>query len=371
MEVRARYALMGLFTLAVILAGFVFVYWLDTGGGLSKRTTYRIYYDSPVAGLLEGSTVLFNGVRVGEVTSMTLDPAKPSDVVVQISVDRTAPVRSDTVAGIDFQGLAGAPAVSLVGGSAVLPLLSERDEAERTLKAEHNAGQSLAQAGRDVLRNIDSVVGDNAKSLHNAIASIDTFSAALARNSDKVDGILAGLERLTGGGAKPVTRVYDIVAPDSFPPLKSIPKAQLLVPEPRTLANFESDKILVTGGEKQNIQGAQWPDVIPRLIQSRVVQSFENAGYLSVLAGAVEDKHADFVLQLELRKFQIAAGPEPGADIEMTAKILDKDGVITWVKPLKAHVPAKSIEPAAAVAALNEAFAAVAKELVVWVCSVI
>ena len=127
MEIRARYMLIGLFTLAVIGAGLLFIYWLNASGGLGKRAAYRIRYDSPVSGLLKGSAVLFNGVRVGEVTALQLDAANPRDVMVAIAIDRTAPVRSDTIASIEFQGLTGAPVVSLAGGTASLPLIASTD----------------------------------------------------------------------------------------------------------------------------------------------------------------------------------------------------------------------------------------------------
>ena len=64
--------------------------------------------------------------------------------------------------------------------------------------AKAGAGQDWTQAARDAFQHIDGILSDNSESLHDAIANIDTFSDALARNSDKVDGILAGLERMTG-----------------------------------------------------------------------------------------------------------------------------------------------------------------------------
>lgn len=368
MEVRARYTLMGLFALALVAAGFAFVYWLDTGGGLRGRVAYRIRFDSPVAGLLKGSAVLFNGVRVGEVTALTFDPSKPSDVVVDAAIDQSAPVRADTTITIDFQGLAGAPTISMVGGSMGLPLLSAGDAKARYLTAEKNAGQSLAQAGRDVMRRIDAVVTENAAPLKDALASIDKFSAALARNSDKVDGILAGLERMTGGASKPVVRIYDLAAVRTLPALKSIPKTQLAVPEPTALANFESERILLIGAEKSSLDNAQWPDMLPRVVQARIVQSFENAKYLNVLAGSGEGRRFDFQLLLDIRRFEIVAGDQARANVAIAARLLDKEGGIVRARTFESEAPARSLDPQDAVPALNDAFGKVASELVLWAC---
>lgn len=370
MEVRARYLLIGAFSLAVILAGFGFVYWLDASGGLASRMSYRIRFDGPVAGLLKGSAVLFNGVRVGEVTALSLNTAEPDIVDAQIAIDQSTPVRQDTFVTIDFQGLAGAPAISLIGGTPALPLLSASAAGERVLKAEKDAGQTLSQAGRDVLRNLDEVVTDNSEPLKNGIAGIDKFFSALARNSDKVDGILEGLERLTGGGTQPVVRVYDISAAKAFPGVTSIPTTQMVVAEPKALAVFESEKIRITDSEQPNLENAKWPDMLPRVLQTRIVESFENAKYVSVLGGSPDITQADIQLQSELRHFEIAANG-PKAVVELVARLIDKDGRILNTRTFKAEVPAASLDASMAVKSLDKAFVQVAGDLVTWVCGAI
>ena len=77
METRAPYALIGLFVLAVIGAVFGFVYWLHNSGGLGERAVYRVRFENTVSGLLTGAAVLFNGIRVGEVTDLGLNPDDP------------------------------------------------------------------------------------------------------------------------------------------------------------------------------------------------------------------------------------------------------------------------------------------------------
>ena len=322
MEVQARHILMGLFALVVAGAGLAFVYWLEAGGGLGERTSYRIRFGDPVAGLSKGSAVLFNGVRIGEVTSLALDAAHPSDVTVEIAVDRSAPVRADTKAGIDFQGLAGAPAIALAGGSPTLPLLASAETSARELMAEANAGQSLTQAARDTLRKLDVILTDNAAPLKSAIASIDTFATALARNSDKVDGILAGLDRLTGGGAKPQLRMFELTPATAFPPIASLPSGQMQIPDPTTLGQLENEKILVDGGENGRLDDGQWADVLPRVVQSALVRSFENAGYKRVLGRAPDGVKADYQLLVDIRKFQITTGATPNADVEFGVRII-------------------------------------------------
>src|SRR5680860_556793 len=125
METRARYALIGLFMLAVILASFGFVYWLENKGGFGERETYRVQFESSVSGLLIGSAVLFNGIRVGDVTGVALNPDQPQQVIATISVVENTPIREDTQVNVEQQGLTGGVAVTLTGGISTAPLAAE------------------------------------------------------------------------------------------------------------------------------------------------------------------------------------------------------------------------------------------------------
>src|SRR5262245_41592806 len=214
METRARHALIGLFMLAVIIASFAFVYWLENKGGFGERTAYQIRFGGSTSGLLVGSSVLFNGIRVGEVTGLGLDPEHPEQVVAIIAVDPGTPIRADTQVGIETQGLTGGAAVTLRGGSAT----AETVPPYGVLTASPQAGQDWTQAARDAFQRVDEVLAQNSEELHSAIKNIDTFADALARNSDKVDGILSGLERMTGGGANPAqVPLFDLVAATNLP----------------------------------------------------------------------------------------------------------------------------------------------------------
>lgn len=373
METRARYTLIGLFTLAVIAAGFQFVYWLNTVGGLGSRAAYSIRYDGPVAGLLRGSAVLFNGVRVGEVTGLRIDAARPGEVMVDIAVEGSTPVRADTRVGIEFQGLTGAPVVALSGGSAGLPVLNGDPKGPApVLASEKNAGQSMTEAAREVLRKLDGVVGDNSEPLKSLIANINQFSGALARNTERVDGIFAGLERLTGGGAKAPPRMFDLAVARKFTGLAKVPSAQLLVLEPTALSMLDSEKIAVARaepGEASSLPGGQWPDMLPKVVQTRVVQSFEAANYMRVFGRVPEGTRSDFKLLLDIRSFQVSARPSPVAEVEIAAKILNGEGGLVGARVFRATVPIASLDTDPATKALSDAFEKVAAELVVWTCA--
>jgi phospholipid/cholesterol/gamma-HCH transport system substrate-binding protein len=143
--------------------------------------------------------VLFNGIRVGEVTGLKLNPQRPHEVTATISIEKAVVVRADTEAGLEFQGLTGIAALALKGGSASSPPL-EGDRANPPLLiAPPGATQDVMQAARDALRRFDVLIAENQKSFHSALDNIDRFSGALARNSERLDKIAEGLQNLTGG----------------------------------------------------------------------------------------------------------------------------------------------------------------------------
>jgi phospholipid/cholesterol/gamma-HCH transport system substrate-binding protein len=191
MERKAHYALIGLFTFAVVAGVFGFIFWLHHSSGKKQAVAYRVIFDSSVSGLQVGGNVLFNGIRVGEVTNLRLDPDNPRQVIALLAVNKATPIRSDTRVGLEFAGLTGVASVSLKGVSSKTPLI-EREEGEPpTLRADASASQDMMQAAREVLNKAEEVITANQEALHQAVNDIATFSASLARNSDSIDAIVS------------------------------------------------------------------------------------------------------------------------------------------------------------------------------------
>jgi len=196
METRAPFIIVGAFVLAAIGAVFGFVYWLHNAAGTGARTVHHAKFEGSVSGLLIGAAVLFNGIRVGEVTNLGLAADSPRQVDATIAVASGTPVHSDTTVGLDFQGLTGVPVIALEGGKEL-----GASTATQTVVADPAAGQSMTQAARNALGRVDSMLAENAEPLKSTMANLKIFSGGLARNTSGLDGIVAGLERMTGGGA--------------------------------------------------------------------------------------------------------------------------------------------------------------------------
>jgi phospholipid/cholesterol/gamma-HCH transport system substrate-binding protein len=188
METRANFVLIGTFTLAVIAAAFGFVLWFQSLHTTKTRSPLRIIFEGPASGLRNGGSVNFNGIRVGEVISVKLD--NPRRVVALAMVANDAPIRKDTLVGLEFQGLTGVAAISLKGGEEAAPGVPLDEDGVPVLTADPNGLQDVTEAIRGTLQNINRVVADNQATVKNSLHNLETFTASLARNSEKIDNVM-------------------------------------------------------------------------------------------------------------------------------------------------------------------------------------
>lgn len=185
MQSRASHALIGLLTLATVAGLLGFALWFGTGA--TETVNARLVFNSDVSGLGRGSSVLFNGLKVGEVTQLEIEPSNPRQINATININRSTPLRADTRATLEGQGLAGVVAVQLRGGSAnAAPLIAA-------------AGQPLPSITAEPSENILKRVGSIAKSMD---AAMDQIESAMKRNAGPVSASIAEAERFSGGLAE-------------------------------------------------------------------------------------------------------------------------------------------------------------------------
>ena len=372
METNARYLTIGGFTLAAIAAALGFVFWLNRTGGLAQQEAYDIRFGNQVSGLQPGAAVLFDGMRVGSVARLAVDPSDPRHVLATVSVAAGTPVRRDTKVGIASQGLMGTVAVSLEGGSPDAPAVSAASGQAPMLEADPAAGRSLTQSAQDTLGHVDAILADNAESLKSTMDSLKTFSAVLARNSGRVDSVMAGLAQMAGGGpAKVPPPVYDLAAP-ALPPRPGAPQpGQIVIADPtavvalqtqRLLARSPDDRIAPTGE-------AQWSDTLPKLLQAKVLQSFDDAGLAATLAAPAAFGKDDRQLQLDLRRFDMEPGPDRAASVAFSAKLLSGEGRVLGTRVFEGKVTSADAGDPASFKALTAAFGAAVRDLAAWIQS--
>ena len=149
MKARASNLMIGSTTLAVIAVAFVGMLGFRKIHSIQQRSPLRIVFDGSASGLHKGGNVNFDGVQVGEILSLKLE--SPRKIVALVRVDNSAPIRKDTIVGLQSQGLTGIAAISLTGGAAAAPPVPLDEDGVPTLTADLSETQTI----RDTLHNVD------------------------------------------------------------------------------------------------------------------------------------------------------------------------------------------------------------------------
>ena len=200
MDSKANYSLIGFVSALVAALVMLFLYWFVFVDANAERVRYDIVFTGTVTGLNTGTDVLYSGIPMGEVESIGLDPDDPTRVIARIAVSPEAPVRTDTRAILEFQGLTGVAYLQLVGGSASAPRLDVSQPGIPRIIAEKSDFQSIVDGVRDTIagasRSFDRLerfLDDNEGAVRSTLANVESFTAALGNNSEGVDEFLSTL----------------------------------------------------------------------------------------------------------------------------------------------------------------------------------
>lgn len=158
MERHANYALVGVLTTLLVIGGLVLAVWLGNVQ-VGREDEYRIIFPGPVRGVAKGAEVQFNGIKVGEVSSVRLLPQDTSKILIGIKVDKETPVRVDSAASTAMQGISGVNAIAISAGSPTRPLLRDvSTDDPPIIRAKPNALASLLQNGGEVVNSASEVL---------------------------------------------------------------------------------------------------------------------------------------------------------------------------------------------------------------------
>ncbi|MBP2445585.1 ABC-type transport auxiliary lipoprotein family protein [Rhizobium leguminosarum] len=172
---------------------------------------------------------------------------------------------------------------------------------------------------------------------------------------------------LSGCGTAAKNDTYDLSAAvdGDGPAAKS---RQILIASPTALSALGSEQIVirVSSSEIQYLSRAQWGDKLPRMVQSKLVEAFENSGKLGGVGMPGQGLAIDYQVVTDIRSFEIDASNGNQAVVEISAKILnDRNGSVRAQKVFRAMAPAGG-DNAGFVKGLDRAFSTVASEIVTW-----
>ncbi len=200
---RASNFILGAVTLAAIGFGFAGLLASRKYHAIAQRGPLRVVFEGSASGLIKGGSVNFDGVQVGEVLSVRLDG--PRKIVALTTVENSAPIRKDTVVGLEAQGLTGIMAIALTGGAAAAAPVPLDEDGIPTLTADLSETQTI----RDTLHNVDHVLVDNRETMKNGMLSFETYTATLAGEGDEIDTVMRKADTAFASFDSMMTKIDD------------------------------------------------------------------------------------------------------------------------------------------------------------------
>lgn len=304
METRANHVLIGAFTLLVCLLGVMFALWAAKYASDKAFDEYDVIFREAVTGLSVGGIVQYNGIAVGEVRELSLDPEDPRKVIARVRLQADTPVKVDTRAKLAIVGLTGVAQIQLSGGKPESELLTATAGRKvPTIFADTSAFQKLLESSEDiattasdVLLRINRMLSDeNVDRIGKSLANIEGFTGALDGQRDDLRQLIVNArlssERLerTLASTESVMGKFDQSLAGELP--------QLVAKLDRTLTHLESlsrtaDSVLIDNRDALDNLGNQGlTQVGPALTELRGLLR-----ELNRVAARIEDNPAAFVL---------------------------------------------------------------------------
>jgi phospholipid/cholesterol/gamma-HCH transport system substrate-binding protein len=199
METRANYVAVGVFVLVVLVGGVIALLWLARVEFNREIAYYDIYFAGSVTGLARGAPVRYNGIQVGRVNEIRIDPQNLQQVRLPIEIDQTALIRSDAVASLEVQGLTGVAFVEITGGSRdAPPLAAQGDQRYPVISSAPSGLQRVFASAPEVLSRAIEVADKlsaildekNRVAIAETLDNVRRLSAAMAAHAGDLDSVL-------------------------------------------------------------------------------------------------------------------------------------------------------------------------------------
>ncbi|WP_036139986.1 MlaD family protein [Luteibacter sp. 9135] len=205
METRAHHVLIGLFAVLVVLFGLAFGVWLARAHSDQEWNYYDIVFNEAVTGLSKGGTVQYNGIRLGDVTQLRLDPEDPRRVLARVRLSGDTPLRKDTHAKLALTGVTGVAIIQLSGGSPGSPLMVGHDGQVPVIVADPSPFARLLANGEDLMTNISQAAAkanellskDNVQRVQNTLDHLDKTTAVIADEREDIRMLIRQLVTVT------------------------------------------------------------------------------------------------------------------------------------------------------------------------------
>ncbi|MEN8640975.1 MlaD family protein [Pseudomonas sichuanensis] len=204
METRAHHVLIGLVTVLVVAGAMLFGLWLTKSSVDDAFKDYQVVFNEAVSGLSRGSPVQYNGIKVGDVSTLRLDPKDPRRVLARIRLSADTPVKEDTKAKLTLAGVTGNSFIQLTGGTPESPALKGQDGKLPVIVASPSPISQLLNDSSDLVTNINLLLHNanqmfsetNIEHLSNTLANLDQTTGAFANQKDGIGAAISQLSEV-------------------------------------------------------------------------------------------------------------------------------------------------------------------------------
>lgn len=203
MESRVNYSIVGLFVVLLLAASVITAWWLYSGGSARQYSPYLVYASDSVSGLNSDSRVYYHGVDVGYVDEIRIDQDNPENIRIQLMIDQSVPIRADTSAQLQPQGVTGLSVLNLKGGSADEALLAADDSCCPVIPYEASLFSRLEGGLNDTMvrlvavsERIDRLLRDeNIEAIERTVGHLDQVTGTLAEERETLQSLLRDASR--------------------------------------------------------------------------------------------------------------------------------------------------------------------------------
>ena len=195
-----NYTAVGAFVIVLGAALVAGVLWLAAGGAWQQKVDlYLTMMEESVAGLSINAPVKFNGVDVGQVRLIQLDPANPARVILTLAIQRGTPITVDTLAVLKTQGLTGISSIELAGSAQGSPPLVAKSEGEMpVIRSKPSLSARLEDVLTTVLAKVERtsttldelLSEENRAAVASSLASIETLTRTVSARAPAIDAAI-------------------------------------------------------------------------------------------------------------------------------------------------------------------------------------
>ena len=181
---------------------------------------------------------------------------------------------------------------------------------------------------------------------------------------------LTGCASLLGLG--PAPHLYRVTPKSTYPAHLPHPAGQLLVDVPLAPAGLDTERIALSRSAVSidYFADSEWIDRVPLMVQTGLLDSFENSKAITAIDRESVGLRADLILKTEIRHFEaVYDSPNEAPEVLVTiiARLVDPSGRdVVAHAAFERHKQAQGSEIAQIVLAFDDALGGVMEDIVLW-----